>query len=347
MIAANFSQPLSGFAEAVVGLDILEHMPHNDQGYGTVMSKALLRQRHDPETELLPNMIEGLEPMRIRSITLNVSTIIPAPRFVSTWINPETRAGPIRPLFDFDSPDADIRETLDTLPPVPICDGPVSEKKVHSLQHLSGVLRSAELRMTPERALEPVFQTLHQMNKPVYKRTAMTMRGMVLRLTSALEMHPSDWQALTYASLYWRVMGNATQAIECLRRAFYHAPSDHKDLALIGLGNVLHRALHSVDAITVVQMAIQIAPKNALSHFTMATILAALEGRAEEEAMFFYETALALEPGFLAAQQRLEFLRCKADGEVVQPGPKPKQETAIAKDEDGDDSEKDGDDSEK
>ena len=326
--AANFSQPLMGFVEAVVDGQIVEQMPSNDEGYGTVMSKALLRQKHDPETELLPNMIEGLEPMRIRVVTRNVSAVIPAPRFVSTWVNPETRTEPIRPLFDFDSPDADLRATLDTLPPIPICDGPVSAKKVHSLQHLSGVLRSAELRMTPERALEPLYQTLHETNKPLYARKAMTMRAMTLRLTSALEMHPSDWRALSYASLYWRVVGNATQAIECLRRAFYHSPADHKDLALLNLGNVLHRSLHSVDAITVVQMAIQIAPKNALSHFTMGNILAALEGRADDEAIFFYETALALNPNFVAAQHRLEFLRCKANGEVEQPEPQPVQEAS-------------------
>eukprot|EP00045_Choanoeca_perplexa_P015726 m.202248 g.202248 ORF g.202248 m.202248 type:complete len:1413 (+) comp17063_c0_seq1:158-4396(+) len=331
-IAANFSQPLEGFAEAVADGKIVEQMPYNDEGYGTVMSKALLRQKHDPMTELLPNMIEGHEPMRIRTITRNVSIVIPAPRYVSIWINPETRADPIRPLFDFDTPDADLLSGLDSLPPTPICDGPVSSKKVHSLQHLSGVLRSAELRMTPERALEPLFQTLHETDKPLYQRRAMTMRAMALRLTSTLERHPSDWRALNYASLYWRVMGNATQAIECLRRAFYHSPSDHKDVALLGLGSVLHRSLHSVDAITVVQMAIQLAPKKAVSHFTMATVLAALEGRADEEAIFFYETALTIEPEFLAAQHRLEFLRCKADGVVEQPGPRPKADVPTPKD---------------
>ena len=49
-----------------------------------------------------------------------------------------------------------------------------------------------------------------------------------------------NWALFNIASLYWRVVGDATNAIECLRRALYYAPDPARDVGLIGMANVLH-----------------------------------------------------------------------------------------------------------
>jgi hypothetical protein len=46
----------------------------------------------------------------------------------------------------------------------------------------------------------------------------------------------------TAAALFWRVKGNSEQAVKCLRHSLYYSPRDMKDIPLISLANVLHRA---------------------------------------------------------------------------------------------------------
>ncbi len=48
-----------------------------------------------------------------------------------------------------------------------------------------------------------------------------------------------NWALFNIASLYWRVVGDPTNAIECLRRALYYAPNPARDVGFIGLANVL------------------------------------------------------------------------------------------------------------
>ena len=50
-----------------------------------------------------------------------------------------------------------------------------------------------------------------------------------------------NWALFNIASLFWRVQGDAHNAIECLRRAIHFAPNNAKDVGYIGLANVLHR----------------------------------------------------------------------------------------------------------
>lgn len=39
-----------------------------------------------------------------------------------------------------------------------------------------------------------------------------------------LRLNSSDWTAYNIASLYWRSLGNGTNAVECARRALYFSP---------------------------------------------------------------------------------------------------------------------------
>ena len=126
-----------------------------------------------------------------------------------------------------------------------------------------------------------------------------------------MEQNATSWVVSTAAALYWRVMGHAHEAVNCLRSALYHAPDRMKDIPLLSLANILHRqeSIHAYflfvifsfsifsalvlgiswlriatypvlragmlnDALVVANMALEISPKFVVLHFTMANIYA-------------------------------------------------------------------------
>ena len=56
-----------------------------------------------------------------------------------------------------------------------------------------------------------------------------------------MEQNATSWVLSTAAALYWRVMGHAHEAVNCLRSALFHAPDRMKDIPLLSLANILHR----------------------------------------------------------------------------------------------------------
>ena len=58
-----------------------------------------------------------------------------------------------------------------------------------------------------------------------------------------------SWNSYNLAALYWRMKGNAFEAIECIRRAlFFGGTKESQTVSLVSLGNVLHQSLRSDDA---------------------------------------------------------------------------------------------------
>ena len=60
------------------------------------------------------------------------------------------------------------------------------------------------------------------------------------RIANSMETNSSSWVLSTAAALYWRVRGNAEQAINCLRHSLANAPRDMKVLPIFffKLGNI-------------------------------------------------------------------------------------------------------------
>ena len=75
--------------------------------------------------------------------------------------------------------------------------------------------------------------------------------------TLTLQIGP-NWALFNIASLYWRVMGDARNALECLRRALHYAPDRARDVGLIGMANVLHGLGALNDAVIVSRAALDI-----------------------------------------------------------------------------------------
>jgi tetratricopeptide (TPR) repeat protein len=210
---------------------------------------------------------------------------------------------------------SELSTSLESFSP-PVCDCAVSAKPVHTLEHLEGIAKRAKISMLPELALKEVIRRVQ--NEPLnasdvtsHLLPPIPIDEMAERTRLALEKNSTDWVALNIAALYWRVQGNANQAIECLRRAFFFAGSGQKDVALVSIANVLQMSGYTVDAVTAMQMAIQVAPKMALNHFTMANILFTLGETNAQQAAFFYEATLRFQPDFSPAFNRLLQLRCK------------------------------------
>lgn len=61
------------------------------------------------------------------------------------------------------------------------------------------------------------------------------------KISYALQENSTSWLLATAASLYWRVIGNAEEAIVCLKSAFNSAPENMKDIPLINLAHILQR----------------------------------------------------------------------------------------------------------
>ena len=67
-----------------------------------------------------------------------------------------------------------------------------------------------------------------------------------------------NWVLFNIASLYWRVIGDPSNAIECLRRAIHYAPDKTADVGFVGLANVLHRVGYLNEAVISVRAALDI-----------------------------------------------------------------------------------------
>lgn len=84
----------------------------------------------------------------------------------------------------------------------------------------------------------------------------------------------SNWLATFYASIYWRVVGNAHEAIKCLKSSILKAPKNSKHIPLISLANVYHKARHSEKAVEVLLRADEYKRGNlSFNHIVFWTIL--------------------------------------------------------------------------
>ena len=72
-----------------------------------------------------------------------------------------------------------------------------------------------------------------------------------------LQRGPS-WVLFNLASLYWRIVGNPRQAVECQRRAIHMCPRVHRDVGFVGMSNTLRRLGKVDDAVKVTRAALDV-----------------------------------------------------------------------------------------
>ncbi|KAK8402915.1 hypothetical protein O3P69_000887 [Scylla paramamosain] len=218
--------------------------------------------------------------------------------FTSTWLSVSAKS-------------IDIAEYLVPSPAVgtqleePICRGDLPAS-MHTLDHLAGIRHRHLLPHFPEMGLREALQTLTD-------RTPVSVDLMATRIARSLAKNETSWVVATAAALYWRVVGSGERAVDCLRHTLHYAPRHMKDIPLISLANILHRAGLYNNALVVANMALEISPKFVVIHFTMANIYAAKGDM--EKATAFYQSTLALQSSFEPARDRLRAIQCATLGD--------------------------------
>ena len=102
--------------------------------------------------------------------------------------------------------------------------------------------------------------------------TETSVEEMAFRITRAMGRNSTSWVLSSAAALYWRVKGDAEQAVICLRHSLYYSPYSMKDIPLVSLANILHRAGLYNDALIVANQALEISQSFVVIHFTIANI---------------------------------------------------------------------------
>ncbi|XP_068627589.1 tetratricopeptide repeat protein 17 [Battus philenor] len=144
-------------------------------------------------------------------------------------------------------------------------------KKISSLifsmstfEHLEAMVHRENVTISPELYLPEKISPI------------MTIEQFGHWLSGILRKNSSSWLHYNLASLYWRVRGNAPKAIECSRRAIHYAPRAYKDIALLGLGTILHLGKMAEDAVVILNAAVDHNPNSYLSHFHLGNAYAVL-----------------------------------------------------------------------
>ncbi|XP_078346607.1 tetratricopeptide repeat protein 17-like [Oculina patagonica] len=178
----------------------------------------------------------------------------------------------------------------------PICQADLPTV-IYSYDHLEGVNHRHQLNATAEPALLTALS---------YFKTVEELGGQV---SLALQKNTSSWVLLNLAAYYWRIKGNAPQAVECLRQALYFSPREHKDRALMSLAAVLHYANHTHDSVVLLHTALDMCEEYSVYHFLLGNIYASL--KMYEMAELCYKFTIAVSPDTELLCERLKAVRCE------------------------------------
>ncbi|XP_053922628.1 tetratricopeptide repeat protein 17 isoform X1 [Cuculus canorus] len=204
----------------------------------------------------------------------------------------------------------DIRpeDYIDTKSPVPpdlqqpdctkVLDLPYS---IHAFQHLRGVQERVNLSAPLLPKEDPIFTYLSQ-------RLGRSIEEIGHRIYDALMKNSSSWVLYNMASFYWRIKNKPYQVVECAMRALHFSSRQNKDIALVNLANILHRAHFSADAAIVVHAALDYSDFFT-SYYTLGNIYAMLGEY--NHSVLCYDHALQAKPGFEQAVKRKHAVLCQ------------------------------------
>nr|CAD7201096.1 unnamed protein product [Timema douglasi] len=171
-----------------------------------------------------------------------------------------------------------------------------------TLDHLESVRLRDKLHINAEEGAANWLRQLTGEDKST------TTKKLGIRIALALQDNATSWMLANAAALYWRVVGRANHAISCLRQALRYVPDADRDIPLVNLASLLHRAGLYNDALTVAVTAVNHAPNSGITYFTVGNIYTSLGDT--EKAIAFYRGALKLRPDFELARTRLNSVLC-------------------------------------
>lgn len=207
-----------------------------------------------------------------------------------------------------ESKDISPEDYVDTKSPLPpdleqpdctkILDLPYS---IHAFQHLRGIQERVNLSSPLLPKEDPIFTYLS-------RRLGKSIEEIGHRIYEGLMKNSSSWVLYNMASFYWRIKNEPFQVVECTMRALHFSSRHNKDIALINLANVLHRAHFSADAAIVVHAALDYSDVFT-SYYTLGNIYAMLGEY--NHSVLCYDHALQAKPGFEQAIKRKHAVLCQ------------------------------------
>ncbi|XP_070517134.1 tetratricopeptide repeat protein 17-like isoform X4 [Cardiocondyla obscurior] len=128
------------------------------------------------------------------------------------------------------------------------------------------------------------------------------------QLAYSLSRNSTSWIYLNLASIYWRIKGNAYNALECSRRAIVSAPRQYRDIPLLTTAGILHAAKYSGEAAIVLHTAIDHNPTESYHHLALGHVYTSL-GDFDRSAAC-YDNCLRLAPDTIEAKQMKYAILC-------------------------------------
>ncbi|TRY65425.1 hypothetical protein DNTS_021895 [Danionella cerebrum] len=173
---------------------------------------------------------------------------------------------------------------------------------IHAFQHLRGVQEKVNLTSPLLSKDDPIFTSLSL-------KLGHGVDEVGHRIHQALLTNSSSWVLYNLASFYWRIKNEPRRSVECAVRALHFSPRQQKDVALINMANVLHRAHFSADAAILAHAALDLTTDLLTSHYTLGNIYAMLGEY--NHSVLCYEQALQAQPGFEQALRRKHAVLCQ------------------------------------
>ncbi|TNN51326.1 Tetratricopeptide repeat protein 17 [Liparis tanakae] len=141
------------------------------------------------------------------------------------------------------------------------------ETRVNYLKKLEGVQERANLTSPLLSKEDPIFSSLSH-------RLGRSVDDVGHRIQQELLRNSSSWVLYNMASFYWRMKNEPQRAVDCVVRALHFSPRQHKDVALVNMANILHRAHFSADAAILAHAAMDLTSDLFTSHYTLGNIYA-------------------------------------------------------------------------
>ncbi|PNF37345.1 hypothetical protein B7P43_G00484 [Cryptotermes secundus] len=169
-------------------------------------------------------------------------------------------------------------------PSLPFCMHTFSlDFSMQTFEHLHAMVARANLSSSPELGLAAA----------ILGDTDVAQFGHHVAL--GLQRNSTSWFHHNLASIYWRIRGDAPNAVECARKAVHFAPRQYRDLALLNLGAIFHQSRFSAEAAIILHAAVDHAPLMAPNHFLLGNVYAVLGDYNRSVAC--YDNAVKLKPG--------------------------------------------------
>ncbi|KAM4617579.1 tetratricopeptide repeat protein 17 [Discoglossus pictus] len=173
---------------------------------------------------------------------------------------------------------------------------------IHAFQHLRGIQERLNLSAPLLPKEDPVFSSLPS-------GLGKALEEMGHKISEALLKNTTSWVLYNMASFYWRIKNEPYHVVECAMRALHFSSRQNKDVALVNMANVLHRAHFSADAAILVHAALDVSSDFLTSHYTLGNIYAMLGEY--NHSVLCYDRALQAKPEFDQAVKRKHAVLCQ------------------------------------